>query len=354
MPRVLVVAPLSPHTEKWLGWIDALPGWEYDALTYGRDLPDLAGGGRVAAVANLLRGIRRLRAAPRTDITHAHWLAGPGWIGALADRRPLVVSVWGRDILIHSGRTRLGALLTRLTAKRADAVTYDAELLADALVRVGVPRERLHRIVLGPSSRTFHPGVQGGLARELGAPPTAKVVLSPRGLASVYDPETAVAAFAAAAIDNAVLLARADAGDTVGREALEAAARRHGVAGRVVPYAPVPAHRLPDLYASADAVLSVPRSDGTSVTVLEALFCERPVVATDLPANREWLPSELLAPPGDASALGAVLRRVLTEPTWAATLAREAATHAREQADEATQIEAVRALYTQLASGERG
>jgi glycosyltransferase involved in cell wall biosynthesis len=353
VPRVLVVAPPSPHTEKWLAWLDALPGWDHDVLTYGDDVADLAGAGRAAAIANLLRGVKHLRNAPPADLVHMHWLAGPGWIGALANRRPLVVSVWGSDILLHAGRSRVGALLTWLAARRADAVTYDAEILAEALVRSGFDRERLHRIVLGPSSQLFRPGARGSLATELGAPPGAKVVLSPRGLAPIYQPDVAVAAFAAAAVDDAVLLVRVGAGDAASREELTAAARRHGVATRVVTYQPVAAERLPELYASADVVLSVPRSDGTSVTLLEALFCDRPVVATDLPANREWLPRELLAPVGDAPALGAVLRQVLTDPAWAASLARDAGRRAREQADEATQIESVGALYTRLVSGER-
>jgi glycosyltransferase involved in cell wall biosynthesis len=351
--RVLMFAPPSPHTDKWLGWIDSLPDWEYEFLEYGLDLPDLFGRSRLGTVASLLRGIRRLRAVPYADVVHAHWLAGPGWIGAAANRRPLVISVWGSDILVHARSGRLGELLTRLAAARADAVTYDAEVLAEALVRAGFDQKRLHRIVLGPNSHVFQSTPRGNIASELGVPSGAKVVLSPRGLAAVYQPEVAVGAFAAAAVDDSVMLVRADRSDVKGREALDASARRHGVTDRILTYDAVATERLPELFSAADVVLSVPRSDGTSVTILEALFCDRPVVATDLPANREWLPPELLAPVGDAASLGAVLRRALTDEDWASALAMQAGCHAREEADEGKQIDAIKALYARVASGQR-
>jgi L-malate glycosyltransferase len=349
VPRVLVLAPRSPHTEKWLTWIDALPGWKREMLTYGQQLPSVADGGRMTAAINLARGVRRLRAAGPCDLVHAHWLAGPGWIGSLAGRRPLAISVWGSDILLHADRSRLGARLTRLATTRADAVIYDAEVLAEALIGKGFPPERLHRIVLGPNSRDFQAVAAGDIARSLGVPHGMKLVLSPRGTSPVYDPETAVAAFAAARVSDAVLLVRLgnDDRDSVDLDEL---ARRHGVADRVFSYRSVAAHRLPSLYASADVVLSVPRSDGTSVTVLEALFCERPVIATDLPANREWLPDEFLAPVGNAEALGIRVRRALVDPAWTEPLVRRASLNARTNADEATQIGATRELYERLTS----
>jgi glycosyltransferase involved in cell wall biosynthesis len=179
------------------------------------------------------------------------------------------------------------------------------------------------------------------------------VVLSPRGLGPVYQPEVAVGAFAAAAVDDSVLLVRADRSDIKGREALDGAARRHGVTDRIITYDAVAAERLPELYAAADVLLSVPRSDGTSVTVLEALFCDLPVVATDLPANREWLPPELLAPVQDEAGLGAAVRRALTDTGWASALAIEAGHHARKEADDAKQMAAIEALYASVASGQR-
>jgi glycosyltransferase involved in cell wall biosynthesis len=53
----------------------------------------------------------------------------------------------------------------------------------------------------------------------------------------------------------------------------------------------------------------------------------RPLVASDLPASREFLRHEqnaLLVPPGDDAALGAALGRLLREPALSERIARTA------------------------------
>jgi len=74
---------------------------------------------------------------------------------------------------------------------------------------------------------------------------------------------------------------------------------------------------MPDFYRLADVVVSVPESDSASVTMLEALACGRPLVATDLPAVREWLgefEGPELVPVDDPAATAAALRRALDQP----------------------------------------
>jgi glycosyltransferase involved in cell wall biosynthesis len=79
----------------------------------------------------------------------------------------------------------------------------------------------------------------------------------------------------------------------------------------------MPHDRLAELYRVADVCLSVPSSDGTSVALLEAMATGRPVVVSDIPANREWVTegeSGVLVPPGDAPALSDALLRLARSP----------------------------------------
>ena len=71
------------------------------------------------------------------------------------------------------------------------------------------------------------------------------------------------------------------------------------------------------LYQAADAVISVPESDGLPSSVLEAMACGVPVVVSDLPGPREALGPdhlELVVPVGDADALARVVNRLLATP----------------------------------------
>jgi glycosyltransferase involved in cell wall biosynthesis len=68
--------------------------------------------------------------------------------------------------------------------------------------------------------------------------------------------------------------------------------------------------RLPEWFRAADLYASCAHSDGTSVSLLEAMASALPVLVTDIPSNREWVaPGEngWLAPSGDAAAVASAL-----------------------------------------------
>ena len=109
---------------------------------------------------------------------------------------------------------------------------------------------------------------------------------------------------------------------------------------------------MPDFLRLADVVVSVPASDSTSVTILEALACERPIVAADLPSVREWLAEldpELLVPVDDAAATAQALTRALARSAAeGAEMGRRGRAIVKERADQATSLGQVEHLYLRL------
>jgi glycosyltransferase involved in cell wall biosynthesis len=64
--------------------------------------------------------------------------------------------------------------------------------------------------------------------------------------------------------------------------------------------------RLPGVYCGADLFVSPSHCDGSSISLLEALACGRPVLVSDIPSNKEWIkPGETgeLFSDGDSAAL---------------------------------------------------
>ena len=114
------------------------------------------------------------------------------------------------------------------------------------------------------------------------------------------------------------------------RNSLSRRARQLGVADLLeLDASYLPAAELFDVVANADLVL-LPydsREQVTSGVLIEAIAAGRPVVSTAFPHAVEMLAqgAGLLVPQGDPAALGTAVRRVLSEPGLARTMAARAA-----------------------------
>jgi glycosyltransferase involved in cell wall biosynthesis len=94
--------------------------------------------------------------------------------------------------------------------------------------------------------------------------------------------------------------------------------------------------------------ISVPQSDATSVSVLESMACGLAVIASNLPANREWLPVDALAPSGDVDALATRWLALLNDDAQAAALGASNAGRIARDGDRKAQMDAVDRLYRGL------
>jgi Glycosyltransferase len=93
---------------------------------------------------------------------------------------------------------------------------------------------------------------------------------------------------------------------------------------------------LPDIYRSADVYLSASHSDGSSVSLMEALACGRPVLISDIPSNQEWIiPGRQgwLFTDGDDRALAIQMLSAADQKKAIALMSVEARKLAEEKAD---------------------
>jgi glycosyltransferase involved in cell wall biosynthesis len=340
---VVVFGPDSVHTHRWCVYLEQ-QGWEVKFIAYGRSIDVTAEaevpvvrlelGGRLAASRTLLDLIRhsitlrRLLRRMEPDMVQTLWFLGPAWLAAIAAPVPVVATAWGSDVLRPLPRWRTSRLLTRLLSRRLAAVTYSSDALKEGLLAAGVPEDKLHRVVQHPDPTRYRPGpADHQLLARLGVAAGARVILSPRGIAPVYAPETVLDAFSQLPESaGAVLLVRVPAGEDDGWASLLKRVPE-AVAGRIISYPGVPPDEFPRLLNSSEVVLSMSRSEGASVTVMETLLCERPLVVSDIPQNREWLSSHefaWLVPLDDPDALAGAVGAVLADPSAARAKARAA------------------------------
>jgi glycosyltransferase involved in cell wall biosynthesis len=105
-------------------------------------------------------------------------------------------------------------------------------------------------------------------------------------------------------------------------------------------------------------VVSVPETDSFSVTMLEAMACGTPIVASDLPAVTpvlgplDPLAPELIAPVGDARSTASAIDRALRlDPAERARLGDRLRSFVRETADYDTSMATMEGIYRRLAAG---
>jgi L-malate glycosyltransferase len=309
--------PASPHVNRWAKHF-ANRGFDVVVLTYiepalepGDNLPvrflrPRGTAGYVPEPAQAKRvlagmpGLRRLTTWARfklggfykaldeidPDVVHGHYVSDYGFLAAAAGRRPLVVSVWGSDILVDPVQSRIVRMMVGWTLRQAALITYDAEVLAEAALRFGAKRSRLLRVVAGVDEKYLE-DLTGRFV-----PPAQRehIILSHRSLArSLFNVDKIIRAMpkVIAEVPGARLLIGHD-GEL--RPSLERLASELGVgaATEFIGYA----HDRVELAARlgrAAVYVSIPSSDGTSVTLLEALAAGAYPVVSDLPANREWV-----------------------------------------------------------------
>jgi len=344
--------PDSIHVQRWARHF-AQRGFEVSLLTYHQPRMEFGGnptvhflrargpaagraGRRPAAkIMELFPGILRLVTATRLgaagfyreldrinpDVVHAHYVSQYGFLAALSGRHPLVVSAWGSDLLVDPGLSVITRRLVRWVLARADLITYNADQLGQAARTMGAPPERLLQVVLGVG-----PEMLDALKTRIVMPADRKpIILSQRSLdRTLYNVDVVIRAMPEVLrkVPTARLVV---GGEGALRGRLEELAHRLDVVGAVefAGTATWPAG-LADRLGAAAVYVSVPSSEGTSVTMLEAMAAGAYPVVSDLPANREWVSPEggTLVPVRQVEPLAEALVSALAEPARRSSAAR--------------------------------
>jgi glycosyltransferase involved in cell wall biosynthesis len=289
-----------------------------------------------------VRWIRRLRRELRPDAVHAHWLCGYAAFAAIAGASPLVAMAWGSDVLRASRLQRVG---NRIAVRGARVAMADSQVLLDRLVALGAAREATVLINWGVDLAAFAPvnGARATVREALGLGP-GPVILSPRSLTPVYNPETIVAAFRLVTTvrpDVQLVLKHMGATDPdLGLPAGE----RISVVGHV------PHDRMAWYYQAADVCVSIPSSDSSPRSVWEAMACGCPVIVSDLAWVRELIAPErdALVVPIAAHAVAGAICRVLSEPRLAAGLRAHGRALAEAHRDRTAEMDRLAGVYHSL------
>ena len=258
----------------------------------------------------------------KVDVVLGSWAYPDGFAAVIAARLlgvPCVVKLHGSDINLNAKaagpRRMIGWSLPR--AARVVAVS---RALADEVVALGVPRERIALVMNGVDAELFHPRDRGAARTELGLPagPIALYVGNLKEEKGILDlgaawqrvahelPEATLVVVGGGPLEGAFDALVAPLGERVRR-----------VGSR-------PLATIPTWMAAADLLVLPSHAEGTPNVVLEALASGRRVVASAVGGVPDLITSDelgTLVPPRAPDALAAAIVRSLHTPYHPATVA---------------------------------
>ncbi len=223
------------------------------------------------------------------DVVHAGPVQRSALLTASAGFSPLVTMSWGSDIL-RDARGGLGRLAARYALARTSVFVCDCQAVREAGIALGAPAERIVVFPWGVDLQRFSPGDGSALRQSLGWE-DAFVLLSTRAWERLYGIDTLVEGFIRAARCEPALRLL-----LLGSGSLEPSLRERLGATRLterVHFAgTVALEGLPAFYRAADLYVSASHSDGSSISLLEAMACGLPALVSDIAGNREWVSPE--------------------------------------------------------------
>ncbi len=293
----------TPHDHRFLS---ALAGSEHQVFSLrlernGRQLEDRPlppeveqigwkGGQRSARWQDdpaLLADFKRVLREVKPDLVHAGPIQSTAFLTAAAGFKPLVSMSWGSDLLKDADRSAWMRWKTRFTLKRTSVLIGDCQAVRQKAQSFGFRPERVVLFPWGVDLQRFSPGRTDEFRNRLGWQDQF-VLLSLRSWEPIYGVDLLVRAFARAAQQVPqlrLLLLGGGSQSTVIHQILT----RNDLLDRVYLGGQVSQNELPKFYQAADLYVSASHGDGSSVSLLEALACGKPVLVSDIPGNCEWI-----------------------------------------------------------------
>ena len=228
--------------------------------------------------------------------------------------RPVIGLSWGYDL--QQGHSQAVPLEAMAWLSGLDGLVVDSPVTRDLAIALGLGPERVVLIPWGVDLELFTPDGPAVSAAAHGFAHGSQVVLSLRTHNTIYRTSDVIEAFARAALaDPALMLVLG--GDGPLTPAHRARVDELGLAPRVRFIGRVDESELPALLRGADLYVTASETDGTSVTLLQAMACGVSVIASRNPGNATWVregETGQLFDVGDVKELAALMVSGRTNP----------------------------------------
>jgi glycosyltransferase involved in cell wall biosynthesis len=278
----------SIHTRRWVQAM-ANRGAETFLATDGVQVKHMDGvsvellptGNTPVTVIRKIFQFRRLAKDIKPDIIHAHYISSYGLYASFVRNIPLVLTAWGSDLLLTGRKNIVWRIIVKAILSRAQLITANSDQICNLVKNIN-PNSWIEQVQWGVNLSNYR--------EPLGRKNSDVLrIISPRPSSPIYNVGLIIKAFAQF-VQEFNGKARLDlfGGGSLENEHKKLA-HDLGIEECLFFHGRIPADDMCDYFLQADIAVTVPTSDGTSISLLESMAAAIPVIASDIAPNRQWI-----------------------------------------------------------------
>lgn len=274
----------SSHTDKWVKpFVDK--GHEVHIISHSkREIPGTILHYVDYSVKNFFfkaGEVHRIIKEINPDILHAQQVNTCGLYGATMKGYKFISSGWGSDVLVAPFESRLMNFIVRYVIKKSEAVTSGADYMTERLIELGADKSKIYKVPLGVYEDIFE-------HRHIFDESETVNFVSLRRHEPIYNMDILIRGF------NEALKVNRNLTLTVGAfgaqtEALKKMVEDFEISDKVFFTGRYNPEDIGSIFEKYDSLISIPKSDSTSVSLLEGMAVGVFPVLSNIPANNEWV-----------------------------------------------------------------
>ncbi len=306
----------SIHTKRWCAHFHAL-GHEIHLISlknspienvhfYHLDAGDISVKGGNKKVLFQGGKVRRLIKKIKPDILHAHYATSYGWLGARSGFHPFLVTALGTDVLISPIHSSLYRKMVRYIFKKADAITLMADHMKKVILDYDLGDLNKFSVVpFGIDTNIFN-------AKNRNVTSESFIITSTRNFEDVYNIPHLLKSVSKLK-DKIPGIKLNLIGDGSKRKMVETMVEELDLKSITTFYGKVQQSKIAEVLKDSHLFVSVSLSDGNNISLNEAMACGSICVASDIPANTQWITDKengFLVKTNDVETLSDVILKV--------------------------------------------
>jgi glycosyltransferase involved in cell wall biosynthesis len=300
--------------------------------------------------------VRRTLKKIDADIVHAHYISAFGYPALVSGIRPVIQTAWGSDIYNYPYQNPSTNKKLQRVLEKSDLITCDSLDLKEKIMEIGGTEDRVKVIQWGVDRGLFNSEVDVTSYKEELGLAGKKVILSARHFNPIYNIDIIIRSIPKVIqrFPEAFFILKNYAG--LLDNDLKSLAMDLGVTEHTLFLSRCSYEDMVRYYRISDIFVSVPSSDGTPVSLLEAMACGVAPVVSDVPSIREWIVDKKngrIVPIRDVDALVEAITGLLADERSRSDITTRNLELVKRRGDHKKNMDIMESLYLDLMSKKR-